>query len=205
MKINIAPTKTNLLKSKKTLALTKEGYNLLDEKRRILLAELTSIIDIVDEQQARVDKAIQDAYLVLDKATVSIGRRKLEELSYSVNISHNISLSNRRIMGVTVPVASLDVRDNAPYFSPYDVNLLADEAIARFRDVMKLLAVLAEKRITLIRLAGEAQKTIRKVKALEKVYLPFYAETVKFIGDRLDEEARDAFALLKLIKKQKMQ
>jgi V/A-type H+-transporting ATPase subunit D len=205
MKINIAPTKTNLLKSKKTLALTKEGYNLLDEKRRILLAELTSIIDIVDEQQERVDKAIQDAYLVLDKATVSIGRRKLEELSYSVNISHNISLSNRRIMGVTVPVASLDVRDNAPYFSPYDVNLLVDEAITRFRDVMKLLAVLAEKRITLIRLAGEAQKTIRKVKALEKVYLPFYAETVKFIGDRLDEEARDAFALLKLIKKQKMQ
>jgi len=67
-----------------------------------------------------------------------------------------------------------------------------------------LLSVLAEKKITLLRLAEEAQKTIRKVNALEKIYLPYYNETLKYIADKLDEESRDAFAMLKLIKRTKL-
>ena len=62
------------------------------------------------------------------------------------------------------------------------------------------MAQLAEKRITLMRLAKEVQKTIRKVNALEKVYIPYYTEAVKIISDRLDEESREAFSTLKLLK-----
>jgi vacuolar-type H+-ATPase subunit D/Vma8 len=44
-------------------------------------------------------------------------------------------------------------------------------------------------------------KTTKKVNALEKIHIPYYSEVVKFITDRLDEEAREAFATLKEIKK----
>jgi V/A-type H+-transporting ATPase subunit D len=81
--------------------------------------------------------------------------------------------------------------------------LYVDEAIERFKAVLALLAQLAEKKITLMRLAEEAQKTIRKVNALEKIYIPYYEDTVKYIGERLDEESRDSFSMLKLIKKAK--
>jgi V/A-type H+-transporting ATPase subunit D len=77
MKINIAATKTNLLKSKKLLSLTIEGHDLLDEKRRILINELTSIIHIVDKLQREVDTALQGAYGLVDKAVVLMGRKKL--------------------------------------------------------------------------------------------------------------------------------
>ena len=204
MIIALAATKTNLLKVKKTLALTQEGYGLLDEKRRILLDELSSIIDRVDRYQEQVDSALAGAYSLVDKATVALGRKRMEELSFSVDIKSELSISQRRVMGVGVPVISLNVRDNPPYYSLHDVNLNVDEAISRFRDILKLLAALAEKKITLLRIAEEAQKTIRKVKALEKIYLPYYREAFKYIGDRLDEESRDAFAMLKLIKRKKL-
>ena len=83
MKINIAATKTNLLKSKKLLSLTKEGHDLLDEKRRILINELTSIVHIVDKLQREVDIAMQSAYGLVDKTIIIMGRKKLEELSFS--------------------------------------------------------------------------------------------------------------------------
>jgi V/A-type H+-transporting ATPase subunit D len=204
MLLTFAATKTNLLKIKKSLALTQEGYELLDEKRRILLDELSSIIDSVDRNQEQVDASLAEAYRMVDRATVVLGRKRMEELSFSVDIKSEMAISQRRVMGVGVPIINLSVKENPPYYSLHEVNLNVDETIAKFRDILKLLAALAEKKITLMRLAEEAQKTIRKVKALEKIYLPYYREAFKYISDRLDEESRDSFALLKLIKKEKM-
>lgn len=200
MKINIAATKTNLLKSKKLLSLTQEGHDLLDEKRRILINELTSVIHIVDGLQRKVDAVLQEAYKITDKALVTMGRKRLEELSFSIDIKTRLAISERRIMGVSLPVIEADIKENPPYYSSYEVSFYVDEVIAKFKEVLKLITQLAEKKIALIRIAKEVQKTIRKVNALEKIYLPYYETSVKYISDRLDEDAREAFSMLKLIK-----
>lgn len=204
MKITIAATKTNLLKAKKSLSLTREGFELLDEKRKILMAELTAIVDTVDSLQAQVDQALEKGYALVDKAVVMMGRQAVEEVSLSVDITNEIGLSQRRVMGVSVPVISLRLVEHPPYYSPFESTLYIDEAILKFRLALELIASLAEKKIALLRMAQEAQKTIRKVNALEKIYLPYYQQAVKHISERLDEESRDAFAMLKLIKKAKL-
>jgi len=200
MKINIAATKTNLLKSKKLLSLTQEGHALLDEKRRILINELTSIIHIVDRLQREVDSALHQAYSLVDKTIIIMGRKRLEEISFSIDIKTGLSISERRIMGVSLPVIDMKIRENPPYYSPREASFYVEEVIMRFKEVLKLITQLAEKKIALIRIAKEVQKTIRKVKALEKIYLPFYETSVKYITDRLDEDSREAFSMLKLIK-----
>jgi len=200
MRANIAATKTNLLKTKKTLTLTEEGYELLDEKRRLLISELTALVHVVDKMQRDVDNALRDAYILVDKAVVVMGRKKMEELSFSIDIKNNISITQRRVMSVNMPVVDLKTIENAPYYSPLQVSFYVEEVIVRFREIIKLLAQLAEKKIALLRIAKEVQKTIRKVKALEKIHLPFYRETLKYINDRLDEESRESFSMLKIIK-----
>jgi V/A-type H+-transporting ATPase subunit D len=200
MKINIAATKTNLLKSKKLLSLTREGHSLLDEKRRILVNELTSIVHIVDRIQRKVDTALQEAYGLVDRAVVIMGRKRLEELSFSIDIKTSLSISERRVMGVSLPIITMNVKENPPYYSSHEVSFYVDEVMVKFKEALKLITQLAEKKIALIRIAKEVQKTIRKVNALEKIYLPFYEDSVKYINDRLDEDSREAFSMLKLIK-----
>lgn len=202
-KINIAATKTNLISTKKTLSLTREGYELLDEKCAILMVELNSAAKIVEETQTKVYEALRQAYEVLDTATVIMGRNRLEELSLAVNIDSDLKISNRRLMGVNIPEVFLDIKENAPHYSLYGVSIYADQTVAKFKEVLILSAKLVEKEISLLRLAQELRKTIRKVNALEKIYLPYYNEAVKNISDRLDEESREAFSMLKLIKERK--
>ncbi|MDP2923182.1 MAG: V-type ATP synthase subunit D [Candidatus Omnitrophota bacterium] len=202
MRANIAATKTNLLKVKKTLSLTEEGYELLDEKRKLLIRELTSVIHIVDKAQRDVDLAFTQGYDLVDKAMVVMGRRKLEELSFSIDIKSNLFISQQRVMGVNMPAIELKIIEKSPYYSPAGVSIYVEEVILRFKDLLKLLAQLAEKKIALLRIAREVQRTIRKVNALEKIHLPFYRETLKYIGERLEEESRDSFSMLKIIKQE---
>ena len=42
---NIAPTKSNLLKTKDNLKLSKTGYNLIDKKRTVLIKEMMQQIE----------------------------------------------------------------------------------------------------------------------------------------------------------------
>jgi len=200
MQLNLAATKTNLLRVKKTLALAHEGYDLLEDKRKILISELTTIMHVTQRLQRDVDLALREGYLLVDKAQVATGRKKMEELSLAIDTKVNLSISQRRIMGVDIPEIDLKITDNPPYYSMHEVSLYVDEVVLKFREILKLLAQLAEKKIALLRMAKEVQKTIRKVNALEKIYIPYYEEAVKFISDRLDEESRESFAMLKMIK-----
>lgn len=161
----------------------------------------TSIIHVIDKIQKDVYNSLREGYELIEKACVTMGRRKLEELSLSVDIKSKLNISERGVMGVDIPVISLEIKENPPYFSPLGVSLYVDEIILKFKEILKVLAQLAEKRISLLRISRELQRTIRKVNALEKIHLPFYRATLKNISDRLEEEARESFSMLKIIKK----
>ncbi|MCK4351745.1 MAG: V-type ATP synthase subunit D, partial [Candidatus Krumholzibacteria bacterium] len=52
----------------------------------------------------------------------------------------------------------------------------------------------------LMRLSREVAKTIRRVNALEKIFIPDYEETLKYIEMAIEESERESFFVLKLIK-----
>ena len=76
-----------------------------------------------------------------------------------------------------------------------------DNALNDFKEVLQLMGRLAELKISIMRLAREVRKTIRKVNALEKIAIPELAESVKNIQNRLEENERDMFILMKMIKR----
>lgn len=172
----------------------------MDEKRKILINELNSVMDIAQMLESDLNIMLKDAYATVDRAIVAMGRSRAEALSYSIDIKNNIFISNRRVMGVDVPMIKLKLTDNPPYHSPLGVSFYIDEAVVKFKNVLKLIAELAQNKIALLRIAEEVFKTIRKVNALEKIYIPDYEDTTKFISDRLDEEGRESFCALKMIK-----
>jgi len=162
--------------------------------------ELASLANVVDMLEKKLYQVLAQGYKLAEKAEVVMGRKRMEELSFSVNLRSELSISARRVMGVSVPAITLNMREFPPYYSLYGVSVYVDEVVVKFKEILNMLAELSGKKIALLRLAKEAQKTIRKVNALEKIYIPQYRDTVKYITDRLDEEARDAFTMSKLVK-----
>jgi len=196
----VAPTKTNLMRIKRDLGFAREGWELLDQKRKILIVELMGLIDRAVETQEKAEDVLAEAFKALDNAILRMGLRELEQVSLAMGIKAEISISQRRVMGVSLPRVKLDFEDRSPYFADTTGSIWVDEAISKFRDVLKLLCELAEARISLMRLSREVAKTIRRVNALEKIFIPDYEETLKYIETALEEAEREAFFVLKLIK-----
>jgi V/A-type H+-transporting ATPase subunit D len=73
-------------------------------------------------------------------------------------------------------------------------------AVSEFRDALGLMGRFAELKISIVRLAKEVRKTVRKVNALEKIAIPDLSQTISHIRERLEESDREMFSLLKRVK-----
>ena len=67
----VFPTKGNLINTKKSLALAKVGFELLDRKRNIIVREMMTLIDRASAIQSRIDSTYAQAYLALLRGGVS--------------------------------------------------------------------------------------------------------------------------------------
>jgi V/A-type H+-transporting ATPase subunit D len=75
-----------------------------------------------------------------------------------------------------------------------------DDATQQFKEALSLMGRFAELKVSIMRLAREVRRTVRKVNALEKVAIPELEESVKVIAERLEENEREMFVLMKMVK-----
>lgn len=197
----IAPTRTNLARLKADLAFAYEGHELLEQKRDILMLELKQLAARAVEAQKRLDATMAEAYQALTEAQMADGVTVVHAIGQSATVVPDMELRERRVMGVGIPAVEWPVDGAALDYDPYATSVWTDEAVVRFREVLKAVREVAQTRIAVIRLARAIQKTIRRVNALEKVLIPDYQETVQYIRDSLEESDRQALFNLKLVKK----
>ena len=198
--LNYAPTKTNLLRLRNDLKFAQQGYELLDQKRNILIIELLALVDQTVDFQSRVENALAKAYKALEETVFDMGKLKVQYLTGAVNITTDITVRSRRVMGITLPVIETEFKEHSPHYSPMGTSFWIDSSLHFFKEVLKLLGKLSELKISVLRLANEVKKTIRKVNALEKIAIPDLKETVHYIEGRLEDNERDMVILMKMVK-----
>ena len=194
MAVQAVPTKGNLITSKKSLALAKTGYELLDKKRNILVREMMTLIDRATEIQTKIDVTYSQAYLALQRANITLGY--IDDLAKTVPEDNSLKLSYRSVMGVEIPIVTIDEdsQENGLFFGLDVTNSAFDEAYMRFREVKRLTADLAEVENSVYRLADSIKKTQKRANALKNIMIPRFEETVKFITDALEEKDREEFS-----------
>ena len=197
---NVPPTKTNLLRLKEELKFARLGYDLLDQKRNILIVELLNLVDQTVLFQEKVDGALREAFEPLSKAILKMGKLKVQNIAGAVNIEASIKIKSRRVMGVVLPVVETTFTEHSPFFSLQDTSFWIDDAFIKFKEALSIMGRFAELKISVLRLSSEVQKTIRKVNALEKIAIPDLEETVTYVQSRLEENEREMFMLMKLVK-----
>ncbi len=198
----IAPTKGNLIATKKSFNLSKLGFDLLDRKRNILVREMMALIERAEEIQNEIDSTYAKAFMTLQKANIALGI--CEELSEAVPVETGLSLSFRSVMGVEIPIVQFKERKNADIpFGLYDSNSDLDKAYSCFREVRRLTLNLAEVETSVYILAGAIKKAQKRANALKNIMIPKFEGMIKFITDALEEKEREEFSRLKIIKKKK--
>jgi V/A-type H+-transporting ATPase subunit D len=200
MKRTIAPTRSNLLKLNDELKFATLGRELLDQKRSILVVELLTLVDQAVDYQGRVDKALKQAQDSMQHTVMEMGRLKVANLFGAVTIDSDIRLTERKVMGVRLPRVETSFTEGGPYFSPEGTTLSVEDTLRGYRDALAQMGRLAELKVSIMRLAREVKKTIRKVNALEKIVIPELKEARAFTQSRIEEAERESFILMKLVK-----
>ncbi|MDD6057316.1 MAG: V-type ATP synthase subunit D [Clostridiales bacterium] len=197
------PTKGNLILVKNSLALSRQGYDLMDKKRSILLRELMELIAEATDIQEEIDRTFSDAYRALQRANIQMGIHKVEEISKAVPIENSIQIKRRSVMGTEIPKVEYKMQSPKPAYSYYGVKMSVDEACQQFGKVKELTIRLAEIENSAYRLAYHIKKTQKRVNALSNITIPKYEELAKEIQDSLEEKEREEFTRLKVIKQRK--
>ncbi len=200
MSSQIAPTKGNLIATKKSLNLAKVGFELLDRKRNILIREMMALISRAERIQESINSTYAKAYLALQRVNITLGI--CGELAETVPIENSLELFYKSVMGVEIPMLSSDIKEatHIPY-GLYSTNSSLDVAYNRFVEVKKLTIELAEVENSVYLLANAIKKTQKSANALKNVMIPKFEKTVKAITEALEEKEREEFSRLKIIKK----
>ena len=124
----------------------------------------------------------------------------LEEALITSSGENLINMELSRTMGVTVPVLEGgDITVGIGYgmaFTPAGLDAALEELSQLSADMIKL----AELEKTAQLLAGEIERTRRRVNALEYILMPRYLESIKIISMKLDEDERGSRARLMKVK-----
>ncbi|MCK9227471.1 MAG: V-type ATP synthase subunit D [Syntrophorhabdaceae bacterium] len=199
-KLNIAPTKSNLLNLERQLDFAQEGYDLLEQKRQILIFELMSRLNRAEEAERKVAEALRQAFEALREATLDVGSEAIDRVTLGIAMKHKIELSDDRLMGMGVPKVTVRAEHMGVRFGVTGTSSNTDLAMNRFVDVLPLLAELAELENAVMRLARELRRTQRRTNALSKIFIPQYRETIDYIMGSLEERERESLIILKMIR-----
>ena len=197
------PTKGNLMLAKNSLALARQGYDLMDKKRNVLLKELMALIDEAKEIQEQIDSTFTKAYACLQRANIEHGISKVQQLAFTVPIEESIRIQTRSIMGTEIPHVKYDEKENNLTYSFSTTSESIDIAREAFREVKDLTIKLSMVENSAYRLASNIKKTQKRANALKNITIPMYTNLVHNINNALEEKEREEFTRLKVIKNMK--
>jgi V/A-type H+-transporting ATPase subunit D len=204
-KLNIAPTKSNLLIVKEQLSISKDGYDLLEQKREILVMELMRMVEQVKLLEQKIDSRIKTAYPALKSMLLAVGGDNVERLSHAVKYDFNITEKSVNAGGMSFSSISVNLPKRDLFYSFMDSFADSDKVMVEFFELLQLLTEMASIRTIAWRLATEVKKTQRRVNALEKMVIPQTTETKHYIESVLEERERENIFVLKALKAKQSQ
>ena len=202
--VQVNPTRMELTRLKKKLVTAMRGHKLLKDKRDELMRQF---LDLVRENKALREK-VEEGIRAANKNFV-IARAAMEDEAINVALmaprqEMYIEAEEKNVMSVDIPVFKYSTRTADPNdiycygfaFTSSDL----DGAVKSLADILPDMLRLAEVEKSCQLMAGEIEKTRRRVNALEHVMIPQTQEKIKYIKMKLDENERSTQIRLMKVK-----
>lgn len=202
--LNVNPTRMELARIKKSLAVATKGHRLLKDKRDELMRQFLNIMREAKDLREEVEKGLKAANKSLAIAGSVLQREVINSALLLPKQEVSLEVEKRNIMSVDVPVFKAKMRTSAESdifsygyaFTGGDL----DFAVSSLASVFPQMLRLSELEKSAEMLAGEIERTRRRVNALEYVMIPDYRDTIKRITMKLDEAERSNTVRLMKVK-----
>ncbi len=200
----VNPTRMELTRLKKRLVTARRGHKLLKDKRDELMRQFLETVRETKRLRRDVEKRIISA-----NQHMSVARSLMQNEALAVAMMYHkqemqLSVSDRNVMGVRVPVFKTETRtaDTNDIFS-YGFAFTSsdlDDAILSLSGILPDMLRLAELEKSCQLMSAEIEKTRRRVNALEHFMIPRYEETIRYITMKLAENERGSITRLMKVK-----
>jgi len=193
----LAITRVAFLELKDEQRLVQEGYELLDEKRILLAAEIHRQLVRLRSLRASSRAAQRVAR---DSVIAALSCHGLDELSVYPPLSMDddrLNVTHSRLLGLELIEARLDA--SAPQSSERPVNPTpeARDCALAHRRWLAVAVELAACCVNLRRLVREYVRTERRARAIENILLPEIASGLKLIDEELESMDHEDIARLR--------
>ena len=202
--LNVNPTRMELARIKKSLAVATRGHRLLKDKRDELMRQFLDIVREAKALREKVEAGLSDSNRSLAVAASVLQKEVIDSALLLPKQEIAVEVTSRNIMSVDVPVFTAKTRSAAEgdifSYGYAFTGAELDSAISSLSGVFGDMLHLAELEKSAALLAGEIERTRRRVNALEYVMIPNYRDTIKRITMKLDEAERSNTVRLMKVK-----
>jgi len=198
---NVAATKIELLKFKRSSQVASMVQKILDDKRKVLLKNIEEMIDEASKARGGIWDPLQDVYKSVNEAYLSLGTITVGSVAESAPAVMEVEVSVKRVVDVKIPTLLVTEKDTKTM--PYgfaDTNSSIDRASKQIKTLLPKICKAAEYENAIFSLAKALEKTQKLLNALENIIIPQYQQNIRFIISTLEEREREEFAKLKKVK-----
>ncbi len=187
----LAATKGTLQKTREQLGFIEKGKDVLTMKRDQLAGELNKLLAQLG-QRREVEKQFVDAFASVKYAYSVLGYDSYASAAKAVGLIEVRTIPTSTV-GVVMPEVEVMKKPSSDQV-PLAAAMKATAKLSRALERAIELGVLEAK---VERLAIDLMNTNRKVNALEKVVIPRYKATIRYIEEKLNEQALQEFFVTK--------
>ena len=202
-RLPLSANKSNLFRLREELRFAVDGKVLLDDKKEALMAHIQALSTKSDQVRARVHHALQETYRHYREALQTSGRLACERAALATRADEDITLIEKSFMGVILPLVQISLPPYRPAFGFLETGFSLDETAKSVYCSLEIIVELAEIEVGLFRLIMEIKKTLKRINALENIYIPLYHATIKHIEENLEEKEREFLFQLKQQKRRR--
>lgn len=178
--------------------LVSEGYDLLDEKRILLAAEIRRQLAKLRALDAESHAAEDTARTALEGAVNHHGLDELLVYPPLATADDHLHFGRSRLFGLELLDARLEMSAPTASERPVSPSPEARACALAYRAWLSSLAALAACRLTLRRLLNEYVRTERRARAIENVLLPEIDSSLRLIEERLEGQDQEEMARLRM-------
>ncbi|NIS61660.1 MAG: V-type ATP synthase subunit D [Proteobacteria bacterium] len=200
MRLDVHPTRMELLRLKRRLAMARRGYKLLKDKQDELIKQFMDLIKDVREIRTAVEKALEQALQQFLFVSSAMSKAYLEEAVGFPSKTIALNISRRTVMNISLPEIEPMVEGQIRCYGFATTSPELDVSLHALDRVVEEMIVLAQKEKWIQLLAEEIVQTRRRVNALEYILIPNLEETIKYITMKLSELERSNLSRLMRVK-----